>query len=475
MDVLEAVKRTCVTEQLLHRGERVVVAVSGGPDSTALLHVLYRLAAEWDLELVAAHVDHRFRGEQSAQEGEQVRRLANRLGIPCESASIDLPQHIALTNENAQAAARKKRYAFLREVAERTGADAIALGHHADDQAETMLMRLVQGTGPTGLAGMPICRKEGQFRLIRPLLKLPKSSLIEYCREHELEFAVDPSNLKPVYFRNRIRMEMIPLLKEMNPQMVTALSRLSDVLTVENQYLDQQTEEAYTSIVRREGDKFSFTRNSFLSLHLALQRRLITLILRYLSLAELPYDHTKIEAIQEAIEKETPPSLRLDIGQGIQLIREYEQISILKKSRPDTEIEYMYRLQMPPCELYVPEAGVTFRLHVQSAHPPSGPEPIPQTDAHALRLDFDRVQFPLYIRNRRPGDRMRIAGLNGSKKVKDIFIDAKLPPSLRRRIPLLTDSRGEILWIPGVRRSEHALVTETTQRILHIICVPFIT
>ena len=192
--LLAVVERHLLDRQFINRGDAVVVAVSGGPDSVTLLHILFLLSGRYGWRLVAAHVNHRFRGAESDREAAFVADFAAKLGLPCRIATIDVPAFIEETALNAQTAARIKRYAFLHEVAAEFGAARIALAHHADDQAETLVMRILRGTGPTGLAGMPERRWEKKVELIRPLLRIYKSELLHYLAEHDLPYCLDSSN-----------------------------------------------------------------------------------------------------------------------------------------------------------------------------------------------------------------------------------------------------------------------------------------
>lgn len=466
MNLLQKVEKTIRTEHLLQTGDSIVAAVSGGPDSVALLHILFSLSRTWGWRLVVAHVNHGFRPEESRREAEFVRDLARRLELPCEVAELDMPAVLEAEGGNPQDTARERRYAALREAALRHGAGRIALAHHADDQAETVLMRLLHGTGISGLAGMPIRRMCGNVELIRPMLRIYKSEVYEYLHGNGLDYCVDSSNKSMKYERNRIRLEALPYLKQFNPRIAEALNRLSWVTAAEDDYMEEVAREALARFVDCSPGEAAFARKPFVGLHFALQRRLIKLILNYLSGDTGSFDYSGSELAREAIVQEVPTTLELDIGKGIRLVREYERIRFTVHRFKSEPFDILLDPDAAGGTLELPAAGCAVRYaFFQSA------DELPDDWKHsrfAAVFDAGTVRFPLHIRSRRDGDRMQIAGLNGSKKVKDIFIDEKIAPERRGLIPIVTDRDNTIVWIPGLRRSVHAQTTDKTSRLFCI-------
>ncbi|MFE5324442.1 tRNA lysidine(34) synthetase TilS [Paenibacillus sp. NPDC056579] len=461
MDLVTRVENQIESEQLLRPGDSIVVAVSGGPDSVALLHLLFVLSGRWGWNLTVAHVDHRFRGDESAQEAEFVRELANRLGLRSEIAHLDVPRHIRETGKNSQVAARELRYGFLHQAAASCGASRIALAHHADDQAETMLMRLLRGTGPSGLTGIPIRRMEQHVELVRPLLRIYKSELLEYCHTHQLAYCTDSSNLETKYTRNGIRLDVLPYLQQFNEQLPQALNRLSVMMSAENEILDLQTHSLFEQYVAVESDFAEWSRNWFAGVHVALQRRLIKLILNYLSIESDSMDFLKLEQLRDAIVKAEPSNLRIDIGSNLILTREYDRIKLHTYVVPAGP--YRYSLQRYQSELTVPETGVHLECAWFEGTLSASLQAFDKEGHCTVWFDADELAFPLTVRSRADGDRMNLFGLNGSKKVKDIFIDAKIAPSCRAVTPVIADALGRIVWLPGVRRSSVAPVHEGTK------------
>jgi hypoxanthine phosphoribosyltransferase len=472
MDLVTRTERRIRAAGLLVQGDAAVVAVSGGPDSVALLHVLFVLSRkpEWGWRLIVAHVDHGFRGAESAAECAYVERLAAELGLPYAVARLDMPAELEANGGNAQAVARERRYAFLRETAERFGAGKIALAHHADDQAETVLMRILRGTGLSGLAGIPERRREKKVELIRPFLRIYKSEIIEYCCSHNLLFYRDSSNDSLKYERNRIRLEALPFLARYNPQLPEALNRLAETAADEDAYLEQETRAAFDRIVTPgSGDAGAYLleRGAFAGLPVALQRRLIKLILS--CLASGTAEFAMLERVRQAILQAETPHLALDLGGGCRLVREYERIAFLLKPEPaEKPVSYHYTWREGERRLPIPEIGLELRM--EPVAPTASMELAGTADARTDSAIFaaDRLVFPLTVRTRRNGDRMRPYGLNGSKKVKDIFIDEKVPQRLRDRLPVVTDAEGRILWIPGVKRSDIAIADARTESMIRL-------
>jgi len=462
MDLRSEVERMGAEKQLWDRGDCIVVAVSGGPDSMALLTVMHDIAAAEGLTLIAAHVNHGFRAEESRHELQVVREYCAKLGIPCETITLDMPSYIEETRMNGQSASRQRRYAFLHEVAERYGAVRIALAHHGDDQSETVLMRVIRGTGLTGLSGIPAKRKEKNVELIRPMLRMKKLDIIRYCDEQRIPYCVDSSNLERHYFRNIVRLDILPYLSQFNPQLPQSLQRLSEVAEAENEWMEAQTGHLFNKLASVSVNQCAIGCEELSRLPVALQRRLIKLILNYVSAGEDAVSFEAIEMIRAAAAQDAPSTWKGDIGSGVQCIREYSQLRIQGQiSKPDGG--YCYEADRSTERLDVLPVGCIFHF----SRRPAGQGTKPASRYEAC-FDASEIVYPLTVRNRRPGDRIQVLGLNGSKKVQDMFVDEKIAPSERELYPLLFDGEGRLLWIPGIRRSNHALMSAETADVLFV-------
>ncbi|WP_025683061.1 tRNA lysidine(34) synthetase TilS [Paenibacillus maysiensis] len=446
-------------------GDRIVVAVSGGPDSVALLHILHEISVvHMPLQLICAHVHHGFRPEESDAEAEEVRHMARKLEVPFEMIRVDVPAYMKESGKGPQEAARELRYAFLHDTAAKWAAQHIAMAHHGDDQAETVLLHLLRGSGPAGLAGMRLTRKEKNVQLIRPLLRMYKADLIEFCKFYNLSYVTDSTNLLSKYRRNAIRLDVLPFLGQYNEQLTPSLNRLAETMAEENDFMEASTLAVYEELVQLDNGRHMFSIASYRKLSVALQRRLIKLILNYLPSDSENLDFRKIETVRLRLLQKRPSTWSLDLGGGAVGVREYDQAVLFDRTQ-GVMGEWCYGLDVLPIsgELELPEAGGILRWQRTSCS--DGPNPSNEEEAC---FDADELALPLTIRSRLPGDTMYVMGLNGRKKVKDIFIDEKIPPSLRPIIPVVCDRSGAILWIPGVRRSVHAAVQKHTSSVIYM-------
>ncbi|MDF2926308.1 MAG: tilS [Paenibacillaceae bacterium] len=465
MDLVEQLHETIARHKLFAPGDRIVVAVSGGPDSTALLHLLFLLSARWGWNLVAAHANHGFRPEESEREAGLIREQVLGLGIPFAYEQLDVPAHLEQHGGNPQEAARELRYRFLRAAAGKWQAQKIALAHHAGDQAETVLMRILRGTGITGLAGISMIRQEGNVQLVRPLLRMDKNTLEDFLAARGIPYSVDSSNGKLKYTRNRIRLETIPFLAQYNPSIVESLNRLAELASADDDYMEQEAAIIFRKIANAEPGSVRFSRGDCLGLHVALQRRFIKLILNYLSESMEHHDFPAVEQVRNSLASDAKPNAEIGLPGGICLIREYDRVQLVHNRLPKADMAYTYPLEGISGSIFIPEAAGWISYQFKEADEAPG-----AAFVHEACFDAAGLSYPLQVRNRRQGDRMQVFGLNGSKKVKDIFIDAKVPASLRDRVPILTDGRGHLLWIAGHRRSTHAPVTEAARQ---VFCITF--
>lgn len=461
---MDKVKHTMDTNELVTDGDRVLVGLSGGPDSMALLHILHQLYFRSQVEIFAVHINHQFRGQEADQDEEAARQYAERLEIPFYCHSVDVPEYIKQSGLNAQMAARQIRYNAYRITGKEVDANKLALGHHADDQAETVLMRVIRGTGVEGLTGMPVIRQEGQLKLIRPLLGASKQEILQYCDQHHIPYRLDKSNESTAYYRNRIRLELIPQLEQYNPRVTEALNLLAQLAESENDYMQQKTEEALAQVIHHQkNDEIEIQRTAFLPMHIALQRRIIKLILSCLSSRQTDQDSDIIQRCLDVI-KGNKPNISSHLKNGIWVHRAYERIEF-NRIPARQAVPFFYSLDIPG-KVYIPEWNGTIQARI--THNPSTSKDHPSLTAV---FDARNVIGPVWIRSRQQGDRMQLRGLKGSKKVKDMFIDAKVPQERRGVLPIVVYEE-EILWIPGIGVSAYATPTQDTAEYLLIEAIP---
>ncbi len=450
---------------MLSGGERVVVAVSGGPDSVCLLNVLHALSPDFDLTLHIAHLDHMFRGKESAAEARFVAELAARLGIPATIEAIDAAAYCREHGLAAQAGAREVRYGFLERVAAETAASRIATGHTADDQAETMLLRLLRGAGLSGLSGIPPVRGN----IIRPLIERTKTEVLEYVRTNALECVSDSSNVKTVYARNRIRLELIPLLKQFNPRIVETLAAEASLLRDDDEAAEARVGEIADSVILHEEDRIVLVRGTFAGLPGAWQRRLLrTAVQAAGGASELSFIQTE-EALSFVSSAQS--GRRLNLPGGVVIEREYERFII---SIDPGSSSYVRPVQVPGTS-DIPEAGLCVHAAVSG---PAGVhtdvlseavmEAVEENYFWQAQFDYDKINATLQVRSRLNGDWFCPSGMGGKrKKLQDFFVDLKVPRRRRDLVPLLA-AGSDILWVIGFRTDERFRPAADTKRILTV-------
>lgn len=432
----------------------------------ALLHALWCLSTEEDWKIVAVHVNHQLRGEASEGDQAYVEARCREWGIPCDVHRVDVSARLRERGGNLQDVARRLRYDAFRKSAEKAGADKLALAHQADDQVETVLMRFLRGTGVGGLAGIPLSRPWNGIMLVRPLLPFFREEIEAYCRQEGLHPRRDESNDSLAYTRNRLRHRLIPKLAEFNPRVKEAILKLSLLAAEEEKVWAELEEKAADQVtVRRRKGETTLDISNLRQQPVALQRRLIKLHLNYLVKDEA------VEVPMNAVDRvltltEGSTGNRLHLPGNLEAEREYGQLHLRRSdaASPDPD-EIVVPLSVPGMTS-LPKLGGAIEVRVVE-HPLTKGE----LSGRWAVFDADRLEHPLCVRPRRPGDRMRLLGLAGTKKVKDIMIDAKIPRRLRKRWPMVIHGE-EIIWIPGLRRSDWAPVTKSTRRFLYLTWLP---
>ena len=460
--LLEQVKRTIDRYHLLDKGDRLIVGVSAGVDSMVLLHLLNTYRQEFDLSLIVAHINHGLRPKESEKEAELVQKESERLGLTFEYGQFNVKEFQKVGGISLQDAARKIRFHFFNVLLQKYNANKIALGHNADDQVETVLLRLMRGSGLKGLKGMlPI--REG--RVIRPLLEVWRREVESFVEEMKIPYLLDSSNLKKNYLRNRLRLTLIPLIeKEYQPNFKKIVLKTSTILRKENDYLERGAEEAYQKIVREEKDALSFKFSEYQFLHPAIQWRIIQKMLGRIYSGETVIEEREGMEVDQIYKKfhQLLPSFFIELPHGVSLEKRYDLVLIGKgwvKPVPPFEVELI-----SPGRNYVEE--IKREVVIEETSRDDKFKDLYGLPDIAL-LDYQSLQFPLKMRNFRPGDRFRPLGVKGTQKLKEFFIDHKIPKFERPRIPLLIS--GEMIaWIVGYRIDERVKVTEKTKRILKV-------
>ena len=458
--MLAKVRKTIGAFRMLGPGERVLVGVSGGADSVALLAALHRLAPALGVTLSAAHFNHGTRAGESDRDESFVRRLCGSLGIGLLTGSMATDKRRAgLSLEDFL---RRKRYAFFESARRQAGADRIALGHHRGDQAETVLLHLIRGSGLSGLAGIPPVRDGG--RIIRPLINCSPGEIIAYCRREGLSFVTDSSNADERFLRNRIRRVLLPdLERRFNPAIVDSLCRLADVVRQEDDYMREEARAALETLA--SGPSTSVIPIDKLdALHPAIKRRIIREIVRGFAGPDAAVGLDHVQAVLELAAGEGPSGTRVLPG-GTRARRVYGRLEFQSgagrggTAREGAPLTFCQAVPIPGT-VGVEMLGLRVRFR-ELRRPPSRPETTPRR----AYLDLERIDGPLVLRSPRPGDRIQPLGMKGTRKLSRLLIDEKVPRDRRSRIPVLADDLS-VLWVPGLRLSERARVTGGTRRVL---------
>ena len=457
-------------------GKCLIVAVSGGPDSLAMMHSLCRLRDELAMELHGAHLDHGLRGSASEADSRFVVETFKQLGIGLTSERADVLVYRKRHRLSLEEAARKVRYRFLARVAVKKGADAIALGHTADDQAESILMHIVRGSGLTGLRGMqPLARRvigETEVCLVRPLLDLSRMDTTGYCRALHLEPRLDETNLSTELRRNRVRKELMPLLEEFNPAVRQALIRLSQTAAQQIAHLDDEVESVWHEVVSQDNGLVVLDRAGFSQLSRALQTHLLR---RALALVKGDLDGIEQGHVEDIVRLMGGPSGRtLDLPGGVRFSVRHGEAVIASVSND------LCHLPSLDGEHWVDVPGETrvcgWHVRVDMKEPGAGDEStdpamdgteLSGADSFRARLSYDAVGGRLTVRARRPGDRFQPLGMGGQKKLQDFMVDAKVPRECRDRVPLLVAPRG-IAWVAGCRIANWARIVGADERVLEM-------
>jgi len=458
---LDKVKKTAIRFNMLRPGETIIVSVSGGPDSMALLYALSELKRIFSLSLIVAHVNHGLRGKESERDARFVAQEARRLGFPFVVEKVSLKK---ASGESLQELARKVRYEVLNRIALKYRASRIATGHTADDQAETVLMRFLRGSGRKGLGGIPPVRDR---KFIRPLIEITREEIMEYLGEKKVRWILDSSNLKTVYLRNKLRKELIPALKRFNPNIISHLASISSDYRDDDSFLNTLAMKLWKKVADVSRNGITMNIPLLLSTPPSIQKRLIMRSIKEILGSTRGYSHSHYEMILEAARSRSP-NLELILPRDLRAERQYTKLLLGKGVARGKSLRRAPTFQIP---LRIPGItrieGLGIKVRARIIREGIGLSRLRKTPLEQAYFDQKDIILPLVLRGFRPGDRFQPFGLKGEKKVKDLFIEKKIPRSLRANVPIL-DSRGGILWVLGLRQAEKGRVRKGTRKVLHL-------
>lgn len=457
------VEKTISRYSMLSGGERVLVALSGGVDSIVLLDVLVALGESLDLKLSVCHLNHSLRGSESDSEEKFVEEHVRALGLELYCERLEPG---ALDGEGSlQQAARARRYDFFARAAKSASATKVALAHNSDDVAETVLMRVLKGSGAKGLGGIPPVR--GLF--IRPLIEASRKEIEEYVAKRKLSHTSDSSNLSTKYHRNKIRLELMPMLREeYNPKISETLTSIARSSARDNSFLESEANALFeAALVACEDNEVVLSRGELLGAHEALRARVF-----FRAVEVLKHDSRGIYSIHVedflSLIKSSSPGFSLDLPGGLFARREYERIVIgvegcgRGRGRSGEE-SWSERPLVADGTTTIEEAGIELSATLLD----SPPDSLGTGGERVAYFDMDSLCGELLVRPPLPGDRIRPLGMEGTKKLKDVFIDRKIPAAKRRLLPIII-CNGEVVWAVGVKLGDQFKVTGTTRRILRV-------
>lgn len=457
-EFIEKVKKTIDKYSMLDRGDKVVVAVSGGPDSVALLYLLKEIEKECELKLFVAHLNHKLRGKESDKDQEFVSGLAKKLGLKFYHKSLDVRKSAKRKKLSLEEGARVARYDYFNQIADRVKAQKVALGHNGDDQAETVLMRLIRGSGSLGLSGIP--PKKG--RLIRPLIEVKRDQIENFLRNRKINSRTDSSNLKAFFLRNKLRLKLLPLIqKEYNPKIKEVLSRTALLLSDEERYLRKKALDIYKECLSEKSHtEIVLDLKRFFNYDISLKRIVIRVCVEMLlgSLKKIGYKPT--ERLLDLVEREKTGK-KIDFGKELFAYLSDEHLCFYKKEKRKTK-SYVFN---PPEEKKLRSLDLKVKSRILKSFSLEDIEK--NKDFYQAFLDYDKLKSPLNFRSRKDGDKFKPLGMKGEKNLADFLIDKKVPPYKRDRVLLLI-SDEKIAWVVGYRIAEDFKITPKTKRALKI-------
>jgi tRNA(Ile)-lysidine synthase len=456
--LLEKVRKTIAKYGLLTPHSRVVVGFSGGVDSVCLLHLLNNLI-DYDLELWALYINHELRPAENDREIELLHCLGQEWGLHTHQIKIDIPGKLERKRQSLELLAREERYRAFEAFSREIGAERIALAHHQDDQAETVLYRIIRGTGLDGLAGIPVMR---DHLYIRPLLAVTRREILQYATEHQLTWVEDSSNRQLIYTRNKIRHQLLPEIEATyNPRIKKGLVRLSELAREQHEFMEDIAEERSRAIIWTDSGRVGVRLAPFLALHPFLQYYMLKIVLAKIQ----PYfqiESLHLLKLRDKLNREKEQFKRMQLAKEV-MVELADGTVFFGPTTPEIDrSQQSFPVAAPGVTLI---SDLQLRLTVSPAVAPSH---WGQVGKWKIFIDGAAVTLPLRVRFWQPGDVFRPLGVSGAPKLHDFFINNKVPRGKRRAIPLLVDGEDRIVWVIGYRVSDAYKVTSQTTQIWRI-------
>jgi tRNA(Ile)-lysidine synthase len=460
MKLLQKVQETIKKYSMLSKGDSVLIGLSGGPDSVCLTVILDKLKGNFNLSLHAVYVDHGLRPEEGKKEQAFCRTICEKLGIGFCSKSVDVKGYAKEKRLNIQEAARELRYQIFEEVSKEINATKIALAHNADDQAETVLMRLLRGSGSKGLSGIPPVRG----KIIRPLIEIERREIEKFLSQNlsiipqtSPPFIIDSSNLKTDYLRNWIRLKVMPELKRHNPALVYSIGRSAEILRDEDVYLESIVTKTLEGLISKKANNLiELSLFPLENMEKPILRRLLRRAIKEIRGTERGIDFVHIEDIINLI-KNGKSGDSLNLLNGIRAIKGYSTL-LLTSEAP---LKLKTCVLNVPGELFLEENGIILKTEISE----NMEDVIAGKDTAVF--DYDSLTFPLIVRMREQGDYFYPSGFGKRKKLQDFFVDNKVPKDKRDVVPIVVSGK-DIIWVAGYRMDERFRAKKDTKRFLII-------
>ncbi|MCS7249754.1 MAG: tRNA lysidine(34) synthetase TilS [candidate division WOR-3 bacterium] len=441
--ILKKIEKTIEKYQLLEKNDKVLVAFSGGKDSVCLLYILYLLREKFNLNLIAFHLNHLLRGKEAERDEKFCKEFCKKLNIPIVIKRRNVKKYSKKNNLSIEEAGHKLRYYYYEKIAQKEKCQKIALAHTASDNIETILLSLIYGQSLGRIAGI-LPKRE---KIIRPLIDLTTTEILEFLKENNLSYVEDSTNKDLKIPRNYLRHIVIPNLKKLNSNLEKTLRQVSEILISENEYLEKEIDKIFNSLIKKEDNDILISKKNFINLPLALKRRILK---KLFPNANFP----QIEEIISLTKKQIGKKINLE--KEI-IYNEYEYLRISKKN--EKKDKRVFKIKLNKINNF-PEINLRLTCEIINI------EKIKEFDYNNCEyFDNDDICLPLFIRFKKEGDVIQIK--NGKKKVKKLFSDMKISQALREKIPILCDQKG-ILWILGVYRAYRGFINEKTKKVIKI-------
>ncbi|MDU4749726.1 tRNA lysidine(34) synthetase TilS [Clostridium butyricum] len=445
---------------LIKSGDKVLVALSGGPDSVCLLNILYNLKAELNIEIGAAHLNHLLRDKDAFEDEEYVKTLCKSLDIPCFVKRVDINKYSKDKKMSSEMAGRDARYNFFDDIVKDEGYTKIATAHNANDQAETILFRLMRGSGIEGLCGIKVRRD----KIIRPILCLSRKEVEEYIEINNLKPRIDKTNFEKIYNRNKIRLDIIPYIKEnFNEDIIQTLNRMSVLLQKDNEFIENSARSFYEKHCIEQSDYFIIKKEMFDN-----KEAVVTRVIRYAltNFSKTHYDFEMKHIYEICNLAKNNSGKAIDLPNKIYAENIYGDIYIKERiniNNIDVKQEIVVnKNEINGKKIFFNDENIKFSVLKNDSN-------LDLNQNNFIKyFDFDKINDSISLRKRKNGDKIIPLGMKGSKKIKDLFIDMKVPKEERDCIPLLCFDEN-ISWIVGIRVSEEYKITNKTKNILRVI------